>query len=542
MLRSGIRRRLSLLTLAAILVAGLESGSGAVLGAASDPATILFAGEVAGAAPYNHIGVLFDKRLDETVPVPLGDFTVLIDGTPYVPRAGSYFFSGLAGPGGPFDVSGTTLLRLDLPVGVTVGPASALQVEYHQGPAPLRDLSLTPPLTPQTVTGQVADLSPFAFLGPLVDAANATNRLTLLFTGQVDLGSIPAPDDFAVTVDGGTVLVSAVEPRFTDIGLGVVDLVLASPVQSGSVLDFTYTPAVAGNRFTARNGGLVLGAFSQAGVSLFIPPTTASATLAANDTLLTSAGPPTTDNPLVTGVTTPNAGPVTIAEVLVDPSPAGYTFFGEQVLITAPNASDAAHPLLLTFNLDASLIPGGQTAQSIVILRTELNNTNVVVNCNAIAPSAAAALPSPCVWRRIDEAGGGVSITVATLQASTWNFAVVAPYAFGGFKAPVDRAPIRNGLKAGTAVPLKFSLGGSRGLAIFAAGSPSSQPVTCDTSAPYDGVDQTVTAGASSLSYNATSDTYTYIWKTQKAWTGCRKLKLAFADGSVQEVIFQFRP
>jgi hypothetical protein len=54
--------------------------------------------------------------------------------------------------------------------------------------------------------------------------------------------------------------------------------------------------------------------------------------------------------------------------------------------------------------------------------------------------------------------------------------------------------------------------------------------------------ERAVTAGGSSLSYNAVSDTYTYSWKTQQAWTGCRKLTLGFADGSVHEAIFQFKP
>lgn len=146
------------------------------------------------------------------------------------------------------------------------------------------------------------------------------------------------------------------------------------------------------------------------------------------------------------------------------------------------------------------------------------------------------------MWQRKDQADGGVSITVATLQASRWNFGRATPITFDGFRPPVGNAPLRNGMKAGSAVPLKFSLGGNRGLTIFAAGSPSSQSVTCDTSVPYDGVEQTVTVGGSSLSYDAASDTYTYVWKTQKAWTGCRKLTLTFAGGSVQEAVFQFRP
>jgi hypothetical protein len=536
-LRPGAPRRWSALILACTLVAGLGSGSGPVLASADDPAVIVFAGEVASAPSYDHIGVVFDKRLDETVPVPFEDFKVTIDGTPYDPIGGSYEFGGLAGSGGPFDVSGTTIVRLVLPQDVPMGPTSTVEVDYQEGSAPLRDLSLTRPLTPQTYSGEMLDLGEFTFLGALVDAANGTNRLTLLFTGQVYLGSIPAPGDF--TVNGDPDAVSLVVPRFTDIGLGVVDLVLATPVQNGDVVDFTYTPGL--NPFTARNGGLVLDGFSQNDVTLFIPPTTASASLAANGTLETASGSPTPEDPLITAVTTPTAGQVTIAEVLIDPSPAGYTFFGEQVLITAPDAPDVDHPLLLTFQLDASLVPEGQTAQSIVILRAELGTTQVVGKCDAEAPLAAAARPSPCVWLRADEVGGGITITVATLQASTWNFAIPR-YAFGGFKPPVNGAPIRNGMKAGTAVPLKFSLGGNRGLAIFAAGSPSSQPVACDTGDPYDLVEQTVSAGGSGLTYDARSDTYTYIWKTLKSWTGCRKLTLAFADGSVQEATFQFRP
>ena len=61
-----------------------------------------------------------------------------------------------------------------------------------------------------------------------------------------------------------------------------------------------------------------------------------------------------------------------------------------------------------------------------------------------------------------------------TLQASTWNLAV-PPVPFSGFEEPVDESPTLNRMHAGRAVPLKFSLGGDRGLDIFAAGSPASR-------------------------------------------------------------------
>ena len=45
----------------------------------------------------------------------------------------------------------------------------------------------------------------------------------------------------------------------------------------------------------------------------------------------------------------------------------------------------------------------------------------------------------------------------------------------------------------------------------------------------------TVTAGSSSLSYDATLDQYTYVWKTDKAWFGtCRQLTVRLNDATVR--------
>ena len=45
-----------------------------------------------------------------------------------------------------------------------------------------------------------------------------------------------------------------------------------------------------------------------------------------------------------------------------------------------------------------------------------------------------------------------------------------------GFFAPVDPMPVVNTVKAGQAIPMKFSLGGDRGLAIFVEDSPGLGP------------------------------------------------------------------
>jgi hypothetical protein len=114
-------------------------------------------------------------------------------------------------------------------------------------------------------------------------------------------------------------------------------------------------------------------------------------------------------------------------------------------------------------------------------------------------------------------------------------------YTFTGFFQPIENSPTRNVIKAGSAVPVRFSLGGDQGLAIFDAGYPASQLMQCDTTAPLSVIEETVTAGGSTLTYDPTSDRYGYIWKTDKSWANsCRRLLLTFNDGTTKMVDFTF--
>ncbi len=114
-------------------------------------------------------------------------------------------------------------------------------------------------------------------------------------------------------------------------------------------------------------------------------------------------------------------------------------------------------------------------------------------------------------------------------------------FVFSGFFAPVDNLPTINVAKAGSANPVKFSLGGDQGLNIFASGYPRSQAITCDAAAPLGPVEETVTAGNSSLSYDALTDTYTYVWKTERSWrNSCRTLTVQFTDGTTHSASFRF--
>ncbi len=114
-------------------------------------------------------------------------------------------------------------------------------------------------------------------------------------------------------------------------------------------------------------------------------------------------------------------------------------------------------------------------------------------------------------------------------------------YTFSGFFAPISNTAT-NTVKAGSAVPVKFSLGGDQGLDIFAAGYPQMQRVTCGTTTSEGTALDTVTAGGSSLTYDPTSDQYTYVWKTDKSWSGtCGQLVVQFVDGSTETATFAFK-
>jgi hypothetical protein len=112
---------------------------------------------------------------------------------------------------------------------------------------------------------------------------------------------------------------------------------------------------------------------------------------------------------------------------------------------------------------------------------------------------------------------------------------------FSGFFQPVGNPPALNTVNAGNAIPVKFSLGGNKGLNIFAAGYPQSMQIACDTGAPQDDIKPTVTAGGSGLSYDPITGLYSYVWKTEKSWAGtCRQLTVMLNDGTVQIANFRF--
>lgn len=152
--------------------------------------------------------------------------------------------------------------------------------------------------------------------------------------------------------------------------------------------------------------------------------------------------------------------------------------------------------------------------------------TNTLTPSPTITPSATATdTPSPT----------STSTTTATPTTTP------VLYNFTGFFPPVDNQPVINLVKAGSAVPIKFSLNGDQGLDIFPPGYPTSAVVSCG-SAVEDAIEQTVTASASGLAYDASADQYIYTWKTDAAWAdACRTFIIKLKDGTYHRINFKFK-
>jgi hypothetical protein len=156
---------------------------------------------------------------------------------------------------------------------------------------------------------------------------------------------------------------------------------------------------------------------------------------------------------------------------------------------------------------------------------------------SCIQASAGYYVPTAGATAQVQCPGGTTSVAGATACTP-----ISPSYSFSGFFQPVDNLPTVNTVKAGSAIPVKFSLAGNQGLNIFAAGYPVSQKIACDSSAPLDDIEVTVTAGSSSLSYDASSNQYNYVWKTDKAWAGtCRQLIVRLIDSTDHKANFKFK-
>ncbi len=162
----------------------------------------------------------FNGPLDPGSVPETGDFAVTVEGAPVTVDE--------------VNVVGTTVV---LTLARPAAHGEAWRVSYTR-PAtnPLQNAAGEPATVPpgQIVTNATPDTTkPAPGAAPTVDGA----VLTLTYGEPLDEGSVPAPGDFAVTVEGTPVPV-------TDVGVNgaTVTLTLASPAQSGQPVTLGYSP------------------------------------------------------------------------------------------------------------------------------------------------------------------------------------------------------------------------------------------------------------------------------------------------------------
>lgn len=260
--------------------------------------------------------------------------------------------------------------------------------------------------TPQTVPGGVtlAAANPLTGIDGNLSADTTAPNVTIL-NGPAGSTSNPiatfafSADDqsatLACSIDGGT------------------PVACSSPWSSGSLASAPHTFSVvatdpAGNTSSAATrswtvdptAAVTTGGDAPAGGTLSSDPANGG----------TSAA-----NPLVATVTTPNPGTLgfAVSSFLATSPPSGWSFFGREMTITAPNASPGA-PLRLVFTVDYSSMPANTDPSKVAVFR----DGSVVAPCD---DQSGVASPDPCVLSQTVALSGNTTITVLSSHASVWD-------------------------------------------------------------------------------------------------------------------------
>ena len=242
-----------------------------------------------------------------------------------------------------------------------------------------------------------------------------------------------------------------------------------------------------------------------------VPATSVSAAAPAGASVVPlTAGPTSLTVSYPAGTT---AGTTTVTVSGTGPAVDGFQMVGEERLY---------------YHLDTTATPGGP-----------------VTVCISFDPAVLGDFP-PQLFHFDAALGRWVDITtsrsvgaVCGVTSSFSPFAIgYTVFDFSGFFEPVSMDG-SNVAKAGQAIPVSFSLGGDQGLDVVTS---ARFVIEGSVANPTGEVLDAATAGRSGLTYNAATDRYTYVWKTQKAWgskTG--QFVLTLSDGSEHSFTVAFK-
>lgn len=440
------------------------------------------------------------------------------------------------------------------------GPNGPEDDPYNRAPYPWADESGDPNVYGPADNGMIGYYSTLAHLRQQHPALRTGSFETLL-TGDTTPSS--ADDNtFAFARTGGG------EQAVVVLNNGSGANTAAIPVSAYFADGATLQDALTGATYTVGGGSVSITLAARTGAVLFAAPASADTTPPTANTSVTpvpNANGYNNTSPVTANLTGADTGsgvkelrywvgsdPVTV----VSGATASVSVSADNTIVTVravDNAGNISAPAAVTVRIDTAApettitssppSPTTNTGASFSFTSSEANSSfQCSLDGAAFDPCASPATYSGLAVgshtfqvRAIDAASNPDS----TPASYTWS----VTYNFSGFFQPVDNLPVVNVAKAGSAIPVRFSLGGGYGLNIFAPGFPASQPMPCSSTGPFDDIEVTVNANASSLYYNANTGVYTYVWKTGAAWAGtCRQFVVKLNGGGIRRANFKFTP
>uniref|UniRef100_A0AAU1I217 PxKF domain-containing protein n=1 Tax=Streptomyces sp. NBC_00180 TaxID=2903632 RepID=A0AAU1I217_9ACTN len=248
----------------------------------------------------------------------------------------------------------------------------------------------------------------------------------------------------------------------------------------------------------------------------------------------TPTGPAADDQPVTVTVTDAGTGSlqqsVTSQDYTLDVNKADSS----TTLSSSQNPSAPGESVVLTAHVDSSTAsPGGDVVFSRTGSSTPLGTAPVEAGSASFTVPAASLNAGDnaftAAYQGDSTHNGSAGEIVQRVQYTTSD-----PF----FLAPIDPDAV-NLLKAGQAVPVKFTLDGDQGMNVIAAGYPRYTRTACTSEETVDLTDETTTSQAG-LTYD--NGTYSYAWKTKKDWAGqCGTLNIKLADNTTHTIQVRFK-
>lgn len=121
-----------------------------------------------------------------------------------------------------------------------------------------------------------------------------------------------------------------------------------------------------------------------------------------------------------------------------------------------------------------------------------------------------------------------------------------APYQFSGFLQPVDNLPTVNGAKAGSTIPVKWTLQDPTTGAYYSGTdsfvSLDSRQIACESGIAVDDIESVAATGSTTVRWDASANQFVFNWKTSTAWAGqCRELVLTLDGYTPFTANFRFK-